>query len=290
MRSKILVIFITLAAIWGASFLFMRIASPAFGAITLAFVRVLMAAIALLAVSLFLHKPFLSGKQRVWAMVIGVLNSAIPFVLFGYATQHLPAGYTAVLNATVPFWGLGIGVFMFKETLSVYKIVALVCALVGLAMMLGLGTVELNASTLNAAAACLLATLLYAIVGNVTKRKLLGADPVAQSLAAMVSSSLVLLPFALWQWPAVNPSAGDWAAALALGLLCSAVAYTLYFWLIANAGLMYGLNVTLLIPVFGVLWGILFLGETLTFLSAVGAVVTIVSTAVVLGVLPLKKA
>ena len=264
----------------------MRLAAPAFGPFAMAFVRVTVAAAVLGLAMIVLRKQILRGSQFYWTLGIGVLNSGIPFALFGYATLHLPAGYSAVLNATVPFWGLAIGAVVFHERLPVYKLLALSCAVAGLGIMLSLGSVDLNVRTVSAAAACLLATLLYAIVGNITQRKLLGADPVAQSFGAMLGGSIALLPFALWQWPAINPSAGDWAAVLTLGVLCSAIAYILYFWLIVNAGLTYSMNVTLVIPVFGVLWGMVFLGETLTVLSTLGAVITVLSTAVVIGVLP----
>ena len=246
MRIKTNLIFIILAAIWGSSFLFMRIASPAFGAFALAFVRVAVAAVVLGLCLLMLRKQPLKGDKFYLAMGIGVLNSAIPFALFAYAMQHLPVGYTAVLNATVPFWGVAIGVVFLKERLPLSKLIALGCAVIGLLIMLGLGNVDLNHETLLSVIACLLATLLYGIVGYTTRLKLAGTDPVAQSSAAMLGSFLTLIPFAWWQWPAVNPSAGDWAAVITLGVLCSAIAYIMYFWLISNAGLMYGLNVTLL--------------------------------------------
>jgi drug/metabolite transporter (DMT)-like permease len=289
MNLKTLSIFISLAAFWGSSFMFMRIAGPSFGSFALAFMRVLIAAIFLTVLTFALRKPFLQGVQLRWALLIGVINSAIPFTLFAYATQSLPAGYTAVLNATVPFWGLGIGAIVFKEQLAWHKLLALFVAICGLAMMLGLGAVELNVTTLKAIAACLLASLMYGISGHTSKRKLAGVDSYAQSLAAMLGGSIVLAPLALWQWPAVMPGAGDWAAVIVLGMLCSGLAYILYFWLIEHAGLNFGLSVTLLIPVFGVFWGMVFLHERLTLLSALGGGITLLATAVVIGVLPLKK-
>jgi drug/metabolite transporter (DMT)-like permease len=112
---------------------------------------------------------------------------------------------------------------------------------------------------------------------------------VGQSLGALVGSSIVLAPLAWWLWPAALPQASDWAAVTVLGVFCSALAYVMYFWLIASAGVIYSMSVTLLIPVFGVLAGAVFLGERLTLLSGLGGAITLIATAVVIGVLPLRK-
>ena len=289
MKSKQLTVFILLAAIWGAGFMFIRMAAPAFGSMPMAFVRVLIGALGLGVLGLILRKQRLTGEQLKWSLAIGLLSPAIPFALFAYALQTLPAGYGSVLNATVPFWGVAIGALYFKETIAPAKLMALCVAVIGLAIMLGLGTVAVNAASIKAALACVLANLIYSLAGYFSKYKLAGADSFGQSLGALVGSSLVLLPFALWLWPSAMPSVGDWAAVTVLGVFCSALAYVMYFWLIANAGVIYSMSVTLLIPVFGVLAGAVFLGERLTLLSALGGAMTLLATAVVIGVLPLKN-
>ncbi len=289
LKSKHLTVFIFLAAIWGAGFMFIRVAAPAFGSLPLAFVRVLIGALALGVLGLILRKQRLTGEHLKWSLAIGLLSPAIPFALFAYALQTLPAGYGSVLNATVPFWGVAIGALYFKERIAPTKIMALCVAVVGLAIMLGLGTVPVNEASIKAALACVLANFIYSIAGYVSKYKLAGADSFGQSLGALVGSAVVLLPLALWKWPAAMPSAGDWGAVAVLGVFCSAMAYVMYFWLIANAGVIYSMSVTLLIPVFGVLAGAVFLGERLTLLSAIGGVMTLLATAVVIGVLPLGK-
>jgi drug/metabolite transporter (DMT)-like permease len=218
------------------------------------------------------------------------VSPALPFALFAYALQTLPAGYGSVLNATVPFWGVAIGALYFKEKIAVSKLIALCVAVLGLAVMLGLGTLPVNEASIKAALACILANLIYSIAGYLSKYKLAGADSFGQSLGALLGSSVVLLPLAWWFWPEIMPSAGDWGAVAVLGIFCSALAYVLYFWLIANAGVIYSMSVTLLIPVFGVLAGAVFLGERLTLLSGLGGLVTLLATAVVIGVLPMKKA
>ena len=288
MKIKALVIFITLAAIWGASFILMRVSAPEFGAMPTAFVRCAIAAMTLSLLAMGLRKPMLRGVQLRWAMCIGVLNSAVPFALFGYALQILPAGYGSVLNATVPFWGLAIGALFFGEAIAPQKLMALGVAIVGLSMVLGLGTLPITATVLLAAGALIAATLLYAISGTISQRKLKGVDSFGQAWAAMLGASLVLIPLAAIYWPNAMPSAGAWAAVISLGLMCSAVAYLLFFWLIVNMGLLWGMSVTLLIPVFGILWGVLFLGETMTWASGLGAVITLCATAVVLDVVKIK--
>lgn len=280
---KIIAVFTLLAAIWGASFLLMRIASPQFGALATAFTRVMVAATALVIISKLLAKPRLNGSQLRWTWGIGVLNSAIPFALFSYATLTLPAGYTAVLNATVPFWGLSIGALFFGQSVALDKVLALCVAILGLAMMLGLSTLPITHEVVLAAAACLTATFCYGLAGHITKLKLAKVDSFAQARGAMIGAACALAPFAVWHWPGHLPSAGAWAAVVALGLICSAVAYVLYFWLIGHAGLSFGLSVTLLIPVFGIAWGMIFLGETLTLLSALGAIIALLATSVVVG-------
>jgi drug/metabolite transporter (DMT)-like permease len=289
MKSKHLTVFILLAAIWGAGFMFIRMAAPAFGAMPLSFVRVTIGALALAALALLLRKPRLTGAHLWWSLGIGLVSPALPFALFAYALQTLPAGYGSVLNATVPFWGVAIGAFYFKETIALPKLIALCVAVLGLAVMLGLGTLPVNAASIKAALACILANLIYSIAGYLSKYKLAGADSVGQSLGALVGSSVVLAPLAWWFWPAALPQASDWAAVTVLGVFCSALAYVMYFWLIASAGVIYSMSVTLLIPVFGVLAGAVFLGERLTLLSGLGGAITLIATAVVIGVLPLRK-
>jgi drug/metabolite transporter (DMT)-like permease len=290
MKSKHLTVFILLAAIWGAGFMFIRIAAPAFGSMSLSFVRVTIGAIALGAICLLMRRPRLTGAHLWWSLGIGLVSPALPFALFAYALQTLPAGYGSVLNATVPFWGVAIAAFYFKEKIAISKLIALCVAVLGLAFMLGLGTLPVNEASIKAALACILANFIYSVAGYLSKYKLAGADSFGQSLGALVGSSVVLLPLAWWFWPAIMPSAGDWGAVAVLGVFCSALAYVLYFWLIANAGVIYSMSVTLLIPVFGVLAGAVFLGERLTLLSGLGGLVTLLATAVVIGVLPLKKA
>jgi drug/metabolite transporter (DMT)-like permease len=290
MKSKHLIVFILLAAIWGAGFMFIRIAAPAFGSMPLSFVRVTIGALALGAICLLMRRPRLTGAHLWWSLGIGLVSPALPFALFAYALQTLPAGYGSVLNATVPFWGVAIGALYFKEKIAVSKLIALCVAVLGLAVMLGLGTLPVNEASIKAALACILANLIYSIAGYLSKYKLAGADSFGQSLGALLGSSVVLLPFAWWFWPEIMPSAGDWGAVAVLGIFCSALAYVLYFWLIANAGVIYSMSVTLLIPVFGVLAGAVFLGERLTLLSGLGGLVTLLATAVVIGVLPMKKA
>jgi drug/metabolite transporter (DMT)-like permease len=290
MKSKHLIVFILLAAIWGAGFMFIRIAAPAFGSMPLSFVRVTIGALALGAICLLMRRPRLTGAHLWWSLGIGLVSPALPFALFAYALQTLPAGYGSVLNATVPFWGVAIGALYFKEKIAVSKLIALCVAVLGLAVMLGLGTLPVNEASIKAALACILANLIYSIAGYLSKYKLAGADSFGQSLGALLGSSVVLLPLAWWFWPEIMPSAGDWGAVAVLGIFCSALAYVLYFWLIANAGVIYSMSVTLLIPVFGVLAGAVFLGERLTLLSGLGGLVTLLATAVVIGVLPMKKA
>lgn len=271
MKQADIVRLILLAAIWGASFLFMRVATPYFGSLNTAFLRVLFGCIGLIALLLILRTPIAFDGKALPAMLLGVINSAVPFVMYCLAAKWLPAGYSAILNATTPLMGVLIGGLCFSETFTLRKIVGVVLGLAGIVLLTTTGSLALAQDVLLGIAACLVATACYASAGFLTRKWIGdrgGLDARLVALGSQIGASLFLFPVFIgsliiqpvvpWNHP------GVWLCVLALGLICTAWAYILFFRLIADIGPLRTLTVTFLIPPFGILWGYLFLGETLS--------------------------
>ncbi|MFL9877246.1 DMT family transporter [Herbaspirillum rhizosphaerae] len=268
-----------LSAIWGASFLFMRIVVPELGALNTAFFRVLFGALGLLLILAVLRVKYrFQGKLRA-AMMLGAINSGIPFVLYSQAAKVLPAGYSATLNATTPLMGAIIGALFFGDTMTWRKFAGVLLGLAGVAVLTITGPTEHDAATVLGALACLLATSCYGLAGFLTRRWITdrgGLDSKLVAFGSQLGAVALLLPFfAISTSTAGSPfhgGTGTWFALLALGFVCSALAYILFFRLIADIGPVRSLTVTFLIPLFGVLWGWLFLNEQLSWAYAVGGV------------------
>lgn len=262
---------LALAAIWGASFLFMRIAAPAFGSVNTTFLRVFFALVGLAAMLLLLRTPMqFHGKLKA-IMVLGIINSGVPFLMYAVAALWLPAGYSAILNATTPLMGALIGFSFFHETLTLRKWAGVMLGLVGIGLITTTGEVDLSGQLAIGVLACLIATACYGCAGFLTRRWVTergGLDAKLVAFGSQIGAVLFLLPFfgyTLATGPAVDwAQPGVWASVLAVGFLCTAFAYLLYFRLIADIGPLRSLTVTFLIPPFGILWGYLVLGETLT--------------------------
>ena len=268
-----------LAALWGGSFLFLRVAAPVLGAPVTAFARVLLGALGLYAWVRLMRLPRqFHGKWRT-ALLLGVINSGLPFLLFALAARVLPAGQSAILNATTPLLGVVVGALVFQERTTAAKLAGVMVGLLGVAVLIN---ANLQQPTLDAAwgiAACLAATCCYAFAGFLTVRWIGqrgGLDPRLIALGSQVGAACLLLPFAAVQlvsspvdWHAISPAV--WWSVLGLGLLCTSLAYVLFFRLIADEGALKALTVTFLIPVFGALWGWLALGETLGASHLAGA-------------------
>ncbi len=266
-----------LAAIWGASFLFMRIAAPAIGPVATADVRMLIAGAGLAAY--FALTGFDAQWRRWWRyyVLIGALNSAAPFLLYGYAALELSVGMMAVVNATSPMWGALLSALLLRERLSVRGVGGLALGIVGVALVTG---PQVRGAWL-ATAAALAAAFFYGLTGAVLRRWARDTSARGMALGTQLMGGALLLPFLLAAPPPV-PGISVAMSVLALGLVCGALAYVLYFRLIADIGAAGALTVTYLIPIFGVLWGAVFLGEALTAPMIAGALVVIAGTALVL--------
>ncbi len=262
---------LALAAIWGASFLFMRIAAPAFGSVNTTFLRVFFALIGLAAMLLLLRTPMRFQGKLKSIMVLGIINSGVPFLMYAIAALWLPAGYSAILNATTPLMGALIGFSFFHETLTWRKWAGVMLGLMGITLITTTGEVNLSGNLIIGVLACLIATACYGCAGFLTRRWVTergGLDAKLVAFGSQIGAVLFLLPFfgyTLATGPAVDwAQPWVWASVLAVGFLCTAFAYLLYFRLIADIGPLRSLTVTFLIPPFGILWGYLVLGETLT--------------------------
>jgi drug/metabolite transporter (DMT)-like permease len=280
---------LALAALWGASFLFMRLGAHEFGPVAFAGGRVLLATALLL--------PLLAarGQMNVLAThwkhlaVVGLANSAMPFALFAVAALAINAGLSSVFNATAPLWGAVIAWLWLHDKPNATRTLGLTVGFAGVVFLawdkasLQAGAHGVSAGV--AIAACLLATLGYGFAANYTKRFLQGVPPLAAATGSQLTAALVLAPPAAWMWPAATPSATAWWSLLALAVLCTALAYLMYFRLIANIGPAKAITVTFLIPAFAVLWGALFLNEALTLSMALGCAVILLGTGLVTGVL-----
>ncbi len=268
---------VSLAAIWGASFLFIRIAAPVIGPVATADLRMLIAGAAL---ALYYAVTGFDAQWRLrWReyVAIGVLNSAAPFLLFAYAALELSVGLLAVLNATSPMWAALLGAATLREPLTTRRVAGLVVGMAGVAIVSG---PEVSTRWLSIAAA-LGAALCYALTGIALKRWGQGGAARGMAVGTQLTGGVLLLPL-LALAPPGNVTPGVAGAMLALGLVCGALAYVLYFRLIADIGATGALTVTYLIPLFGVLWGALALGEALTAARVLGALVVTVGTVLVL--------
>lgn len=288
MNSANLLRLILLAAIWGGSFLFMRIAAPVLGAAVLIEYRVLFAALFLAAMALALRKPLALRQHWQHYLVLGLFNSALPFLLFAFAARTLSASLMAVLNASTPLWGTLIAAVWSRHMVSAKVAAGLVLGACGVALLVGFDHVSDSPGAGIAIAAVLSASFMYGIASNYTKSaaQAQGVEPFANAHGSMWASVLLVLPvLPLFPAPA-TPTVGVMGAVIALGVLCSGVAYLIYFRLIQDVGPASALTVTFLSPLFGILWGVLFLGETVGWYTFAGAAIVIVGTALVTGFRP----
>lgn len=268
-----------LAAIWGASFLFMRIAAPEFGPFALIALRV---GIAALVLAPLLHSAVARSQFRSKALpllVVGITNSAIPFGLFAYSTLYVDAGIDSILNATTPIWTALIAALWFRQAMNRGQICGLILGLAGVVILVwdtaGAGVVGVPL----AIAAALFATLCYGFAVNYSKRHLAGVKPLVVAFGSQFFASIVLLPPALLFWPQQPVAPSVWACVAALGVICTGFAYILYFRLIERVGAAYAASVTFLIPIFGIIWGAVFLNEKITPAMLAGCAITLLGTA-----------
>ena len=267
-----------LAGLWGGSFAFMRVAVPALGPFWLAFLRVAFAFAALFALAMLQRDvPPLRERWRDY-LFIGVVNSALPFVLFCYAEQHITASAAAILNATSPFFGAIVAALWLREPLTLRQLGGMSLGLAGVALLVGWQPEPLSGSLLAASLACLVAALCYGIASVYAKVRMAAVPSSATALYSQLAATIALAPAVAVVPAPAPPSMLVAANVLALALASTALAYRIYFRLIANVGPARALTVTFLIPLFGVLWGAAFLGEPLARNTLSGCALVLAGT------------
>jgi len=274
---------LALAAMWGASFMFMRVVAPVLGWAWAANTRVSLGAVLIASIMLWQRQPLNLRKDWRHFAFLGLVNSALPFSLFAIAALYLPAAYSAVGNATAPLWGALLASLFFKDRLTLAKMTGLLLGIGGVALTAGAGRIELTYAVSLALAGTLFAALLYAIAGVYMKHFTPHIKPLALGCGSQLAASLWLLPLLFFYQP--NIALVDMKVVLCVlgaGFLSTGLPYVLYFPLMQRIGPMRALSVTFLVPCFAVLFAYLFLAEALSAGSLAGCGVVLLGLFLVL--------
>ena len=292
MKKSDLATLVLLGALWGASFLFMRMGASQFGSMALAGMRAIGATIC--SVPLLLSRERLAEIRANWwpIMLIGLANSALPFVLFSYAAQSLPAGLSAIFDAIAPLLVAASGWLWLGEQLDAARTSGLVIGLAGVVWLIGgtLGFGHGGASVGWAMAACVGANICYTFGAHYSHHRVQSVSPLSVAIGSQLAASIMLLPFTIWFWPAKMPHSQAWMAMLGLAAGCTSLAYVLFYRLLARIGSTRSMAVLYLIPVFGVVWGAMFLGEAVTLPMTGGCAVILLGIALTTGMLKPRSA
>lgn len=280
---------VLLAALWGVSFMFMRIAGPELGPFALVEVRVAVAASFLL--PLLLWREGFGQVRENWGTIaiIGAFNSGVPFLLFTYSTLHITGGLSAILNGTAPLWTALIAWAWLSDRLTIAQVLGLVIGFAGVYLLVS-DSISLSLSgTFLAMLAATFGAFLYGVAANMTKRYARGITPLAMSTGSMIAATVIVLPGAVLAWPEGPVSVAAWASVVTMGVGSTALAYILYFRLITNVGPAKAIAVTYLVPVFAMLFGAVFIAETITAIMLIGCAVIFLGTALATGLVAPRR-
>jgi drug/metabolite transporter (DMT)-like permease len=281
---------VVLAALWGASFLFMRVGAPEMGPVGLIAIRTLVAGVFLLPFLLFYNSHRGVRRHLPAIALVGVIGSAMPFALIAWATLTVTAGYASILNATTPMFGALVAWIWLGDRLRPSGIIGLLIGFAGVFVLVW-GRGEMPTPELGTAvAAALTATLLYALAATTTKRYLAEVHPLTLATLSQLFAAVSLLPLALLAIPETMPSANAWWSVILLGVASTGIAYVIYFNLISQVGPTKTLTVTYLIPAFGLFWGWLFLGEGVSWSMVAGCVLILLGVGLTTGLIRRKPA
>ncbi len=288
---------LALAALWGLSFPLQKFAAPVLGAVTIAWTRVAVAGAMLLAVALASRRPLDLRRFGGRYALLGLVNTALPFTFFPLAVGSFktPSSLASVMNATSPLWGAAIGWLWLRDRLRRPQVLGLALGLGGVVVTTGwragVAGVAGAAGAAGAAAGrpyggiglCLAAAACYGWASVFTKKRLAEAPAMGMAASSQLAATLWLSPLQVASgWPR-HATTGYWTIALAIGLACTGLAYLLYYRLILDLGPARALTVTFLIPVFGVLWSRLLLGEAIRPSLLAGGTLVLAGTALVTG-------
>lgn len=281
--------FTALGAIWGSSFLFMRLAGAEFGPVATSALRVTFGALFLLPMLVWRGQWQL--LRRHWAPVffVGLLNSGIPFALFAFALLTITTGLSSIINASVPMFGALVAWLWLGERPGRWRIAGLVLGFVGVSALAwdqaGIKPGESGIHPLWAMLACMGACISYAVAASFSRLYLQGVPPLVSATGSQIGAALGMALPAVWLWPSQPPSITAWLSLLVLGVLCTSVAYLLYFRLLSGSSPSRALAVTYLIPVFAVSYGVLLLNEQFTPAMGLSALIILLGTAMATGML-----
>ena len=284
--------FVLLALLWGSSFLFMREGTHEFGPFATAWVRISLAALILTPVLIWRREVRVLQQHWRPALSSGLLNAGIPFACYAYALMHINTGLTSILNATTPLFGALIAWVWLGDKLNVTRALGLALGFTGVVLLASdvPGGISFKAGGSGlAVVACLVATFCYGVAGSFTKRHLQNVPSLVTTTGSLWGASLGLTVPALLSWPSDMPSLHAWAALGIAGLLCTALAYVLYFRLMARTGPARAMTVTYLIPVFANVFGVILLDEVVTHWMLGCALVVVLGTALASGLIQRKK-
>lgn len=290
MRPQDVIELLLLSLLWGAAYLFVRAAVPAFGPAPLVVLRLGMAALLLL--PLMLWRGGLAGllAHPRQLLILGIPFTALPFMGLAWSSLHLTAGLVAVLNATAPLFAALVAHFVFKERLGAWRALGLVVGFAGVGVLMW-GSVSFKSSNgMLALLATLGTSLIWGLGANYTRKHLSGADPMVITVGSLLAASVFLSPWAWAEWPSQNPSARAWAEAAFLGIASSALGFLIYFRLLRRIGPVRAMSVTFLNPVVALVSGALYLGEVVTLQMLVGGAIVLLGTALSLGLIGPKPA
>ena len=264
-----------LSAIWGSSFLFLRIASPEFGPIFLIEMRVASGLIVLLPICLLLGK--IQELKENWKMIfiLSLSNMTIPFCLFAYSALNMGAGILSIINATVPFFTAIIAFLVYQQRMTRYGLIGLMVGFMGVAVLVFDPSESSGVTNDLAIPSALFACVLYGVALNIVSHKLQGVSGISITTGALFFSTIVLIPFAVIERPEVMPQGSVWFSVLALGVVCTGFGYILFYRLIARIGSQQAIMTTYLIPIFSILWGNLFLAESITLFMIFGGMLVL---------------
>ncbi|TAH12489.1 MAG: DMT family transporter [Curvibacter sp.] len=288
MKTKYFVQLVALSALWGASFLFIRIASPVFGPNVLAVLRVGLATATLAILMRALRQPWAWQHWRTLA-VIGALSVAVPFLLFAWAGLHLPAGYSALLNSTAVIFGMFASARMGEDTITIRKVVGCISGFAGVAFIVSLGPVQMSAQVVLAVLACVLASACYGFSSPITKQAVGHMQPLQIAAGIHAVSLLMLLPGAAYSLPQAQFTPSALMAVVAMGVVTSGLAYWAHLRILRHVTPVAAMSPIFMIPVFGVLWGHLFLGEELGGGLLIGGALVLLASALITGFNPLQR-
>ncbi|WP_329602791.1 DMT family transporter [Terrilactibacillus tamarindi] len=279
MKIRDLCAIFSLAALWGASFLFMRIASPVLGPLITIESRVIIAAFGLILYLIIIKSSVQLKKWWKEYLIIGALNAALPFTMIATAELHLDASMSSILNSLTPLCTALVVWIWLKQTLSIKKWVGIIVGIIGVIILVGLSPIEFTKVTILSIGLSILSTVCYGIAGVYAKKTFTNTTPLSLAVGQQLGAAVVLLPFSFIYIPRsiVTITPVVVYSIIALALLCTSAAYLLYFYLLNRVGPTNTLSVTLLVPVFGMIWGALFLNEIITFNMVIGLLIIISS-------------